>query len=122
MGIVRTKHDPFKRAAPEALAGIGGGPADTSDIPEAGAEELRTLARKSREKRKRLMFSLRVQKGVIDWWKETLGEGYTTVMASLLEEAALRHPEWIKECLRDGGFEYPATDSSLAAPGCVASP
>jgi hypothetical protein len=45
------------------------------------------------------MFSLRLQKPTIDWWRNTIGIGYTTAMGKLLD-AARRHPEWIKESLK----------------------
>ena len=70
---------------------------DTSDIPEASQDELKQIARLAREKRKKKMFSLRLTQDAIHWWQE-LGDGYTGVMARLLEEAVF-HPEWIRQCL-----------------------
>ena len=69
---------------------------DTSDIAEASQEELREIARLAREKRKKKMFSLRLTEDSIHWW-QGLGEGYTGIMARLLEKAA-HHPEWIRQC------------------------
>ena len=70
---------------------------DTCDIPEASRDELKEIARLAREKRKKKMFSLRLTSEAIHWWQE-LGEGYTGIMARLLEEAVF-HPEWIRQCL-----------------------
>jgi hypothetical protein len=50
------------------------------------------------EGRQKQIFSLRIQVSTIKWWKQNVGEGYTGVMARLLDEAT-RHPEWIKQCL-----------------------
>ena len=73
-------------------------PVDTSDIPESTPEELREIRRQLREKRKKYMYSLRLEKDTIEWW-QSLGAGYTRIMAYLLAEAK-NHPEWIKECLQ----------------------
>ena len=83
------------------MAALRGRQPDTSDIPEASQDELKEIARLAREKRKKKMFSLRLTADAIRWWQE-LGEGYTGVMALLLEEAAF-HPEWIRQCLASEG-------------------
>jgi uncharacterized protein (DUF4415 family) len=79
------------------LAALKDRPIDVSDIPELTPEEIAEI-RRQRKKEKKQMFSLRLQNRTIKWWQRTIGEGYTTVMARLLEEAR-KHPEWIKECL-----------------------
>jgi uncharacterized protein (DUF4415 family) len=79
------------------LRNLPKGEPDTSDIPEASPEELKLMARLVREKRKKKMFTLRLNIETIGWWQK-LGEGYTGIMSRLLEEAKT-HPEWIKECL-----------------------
>jgi uncharacterized protein (DUF4415 family) len=82
------------------LAALKDRPVDTSDIPESSPLELREIARQIREKRKKRMFTLRLETAAIEWWK-SLGEGYTGIMSRLLEEA-WRHPDWIKQCLESG--------------------
>jgi len=72
-------------------------PIDYSDIPAQTIEEMREGRRLAIEMRKKQMFSLRLQSSTIEWWK-SLGSGYTTIMARLLDEAR-RHPDWIKMCL-----------------------
>ena len=72
-------------------------PIDYSDIPAQTIEEMREGRRLAMEMRKKQMFSLRLQSSTIEWWK-SLGSGYTTIMARLLDEAR-RHPDWIKMCL-----------------------
>jgi len=72
-------------------------PIDYSDIPRSTPEELRAGRLLAIEMRKKQMFSLRLKKTTIEWWK-SLGEGYTSIMARLLDEAT-RHPEWVKKCL-----------------------
>jgi uncharacterized protein (DUF4415 family) len=100
MAIVKVSMNLLDKPSPETLdrlAALDGKPVDTSDIPEASPEELQEIARQVREKRKKRMFSLRLEAGTIHWW-QSLGEGYTGIMARLLEEA-IRHPEWIRECI-----------------------
>jgi uncharacterized protein (DUF4415 family) len=70
---------------------------DTSDISEATPAELRELRQQLTEKRKKQLFSLRISSSAVQWW-QSLGAGYTGVMARLLDEAR-NHPEWIKTVL-----------------------
>jgi len=72
-------------------------PIDYSDIPAQTVDEMREAHRKAIEMRKKQMFSLRLPVTTITWWK-SMGDGYTTIMARLLDEAR-KHPEWIKMCL-----------------------
>ena len=80
------------------LAALKDRPIDLSDIPEITDEEIREIRSMGRDLKKRQMFSLRVQNNTINWWKQNVGEGYTGVMAKLLDEA-IKNPEWIKKCL-----------------------
>ena len=70
---------------------------DTSDIPEATPKELEELKQQLKEKHKKQMFSLRLSLSTVRWW-QSLGAGYTSVMARLLDEAR-NHPEWIRKIL-----------------------
>jgi uncharacterized protein (DUF4415 family) len=70
---------------------------DVSDIPEANQDQLKQIAKIVREKRKKRMFSLRLANDTISWWQE-FGDGYTGIMARLLDEAR-SHPEWVKLCM-----------------------
>ena len=89
------------------MAALKDRPIDYSDIPEDSDEEWERgvlrgiqIRAKQREKlMKKQMFSLRLQKGTIEWWK-SLGNGYTGIMARLLDKAT-KHPEWIEECLQE---------------------
>jgi len=89
------------------MAALKDRPIDYSDIPEVSDEEwergvLRGIQIRAKQREKLLkkqMFSLRLQKGTIDWWK-SLGSGYTGIMARLLDNAK-KHPEWIEECLQE---------------------
>ena len=80
------------------LAALKDRPIDLSDIPEFTSEEMEEMRLLAIEKRKKQMFSLRLHTSTINWWK-SLGNGYTSIMARLLDEAR-RHPEWIKESLK----------------------
>jgi len=79
------------------LAALKDRPIDLSDIPENTPDEMEEMRLLAIEKRKKQMFSLRLQTSTIKWWK-SLGNGYTGIMARLLDEAT-KHPEWIKKCL-----------------------
>ena len=70
---------------------------DTSDIPEATPAELQKLKQQLMEKRKKQLFSLRLSSATVTWW-QSLGAGYTSIMARLLDEAR-NHPEWVKQVL-----------------------
>ena len=95
--ITATEKDLLSGESLARLAALHKRPVDTGDIPEASPEELREITRQVREKRKKRMFSLRLETATIEWW-QSLGEGYTGLMARLLEEAT-RRPEWIRQCL-----------------------
>jgi uncharacterized protein (DUF4415 family) len=57
-------------------------------------QQLEKIAQAAREKRERVMFSIRLSKTSISWWK-SLGKGYTGLMTKFLEEAP-NHPDWVK--------------------------
>jgi hypothetical protein len=100
MGMVQftlTEDTKLSEESLKRLSALKDRPIDLSDIPELTSEEI-TEIRRQREEGKKQMFSLRLQNRTIKWWQTTIGEGYTTVMARLLEEAR-KHPEWIKKCL-----------------------
>jgi uncharacterized protein (DUF4415 family) len=100
MGMVRfTLTEDFQSSEEslKRLAALKDRPIDYSDIPESTPEEMEEMRLLAMQKRKKQMFSLRLQTSTIEWWK-TLGNGYTTIMARLLDEAR-KHPEWIKMCL-----------------------
>jgi len=101
MGMVKyilTEDSKLSEESLKELAALDDRPIDCSDIPEFTPEELDEIRRLRKEGRTRQMFSFRLQRGTIAWWKRVIGEGYTTIMARLLEKAT-KHPEWVKECL-----------------------
>ena len=106
MGMVRvTGRIPFtEEDNAQFYAALKDRPIDYSDDPETTPEqdkEMRRqaiLRRQAQAKRKRKMFSLRLMPDAIEWW-QSFGDGYTSVMTRLLEEA-WKHPEWIEECLK----------------------
>jgi uncharacterized protein (DUF4415 family) len=81
------------------LSALKNRPIDYSDIPELTDEQVADIKRQIEEGKNKQMFSLRLQKRTIKWWRDTIGIGYTTAMGRLLDEAR-RHPEWIKESLK----------------------
>jgi len=93
-----TENSQLSEESIERLAALESRPIDFSDIPELTPQEAAEIRRQREQDRKKQMFSLRIQNGTIKWWQRTIGEGYTTVMARLLDEAT-RHPEWIRKCL-----------------------
>ena len=101
MGMVQftlTENTQLTEESLAELAALKDRPIDYSDIPDYSVEELRLMRRMAIEKRKKQMFSLRLQESTIDWWKQNIGEGYTSMMARLLDEAT-KNPEWIQKCL-----------------------
>jgi len=101
MGTVRFTLNEDYQSSEESLkrlAALKDRPIDYSDIPESTMQEMEEMRLLAVEKRKKQMFSLRLQTSTINWWKKNVGEGYTGVMARLLDKAT-RHPEWIKGCL-----------------------
>jgi uncharacterized protein (DUF4415 family) len=103
MGMVRvisTGDEPITEESLARMAALKDRPIDYSDIPEMTDEQLAAVKRQIDEgRRNREMFSLRLYNGTVEWWRENIGAGYTTVMAQLLDEAR-KHPEWIKESLK----------------------
>jgi hypothetical protein len=102
MGIVHfTLTDDYQPSEEslKRLAALKDRPIDYSDIPESTLEEMEKMHLLAIEKRKKQkqMFSLRLPVSTINWWK-SFGNGYTGIMAKLLDEAR-KHPEWIKNCL-----------------------
>ena len=102
MGMVRQKIDfstyQLSDESLARLAALKDRPIDYSDIPEKTREEIQMGIRMAAKRRKKQMFSLRLQASTIDWWKQTIGEGYTSVMARLLDKAT-RNPELLNGCL-----------------------
>ena len=99
MAIVRisaSENDPIPQESLARLAALQGRPVNTSDIPESTPEELKEIVRQVREKRKKKMFSLRLETATIEKW-QSLGDGYTGIMSRVLTEA-WKHPSWIKQC------------------------
>jgi len=87
----------FSEESIARLNALDNRPIDYSDIPDYSVEELLKMRQKAIEIRKKQMFSLRLKTSTVEWWK-SLGDGYTTIMARLLDEAT-RNPEWVKKCL-----------------------
>jgi uncharacterized protein (DUF4415 family) len=69
----------------------------TEDAPRLSPEELAEFRKVNAGNRERVMCTLRVQRNTLDWWK-SLGEGYTAVMARILDEAR-NYPDLLKKCL-----------------------
>jgi uncharacterized protein (DUF4415 family) len=103
MGIVRIISDGTEPLTEEDLAemeALKTRPIDYSDIPDWSHEEWQEMSRYAEERRKKKikkMYSLRLETSTVKWW-QSLGEGYTSIMARFLDSAKI-HPEWVKECL-----------------------
>ena len=102
MGIVLSSltndYQPSKEDI-ERLSALKDRPIDYSDIPEMSEDDVADIKRQLDEGKNKRMFSLRLGNSTIEWWRNTIGVGYTTAMGKLLD-AARRHPEWIKESLK----------------------
>ena len=98
--VKRVVVDKNYKLSPEAIArlkALKDREPDTSDIPEAAPEQLKILHRQAQERRKKQMFSLRLNTETLQWW-QGLGSGYTTLMSRFLD-AAKTHPEWISQVI-----------------------
>lgn len=73
---------------------------DYSDIPAMNPAEVREAFQeyKVKHQKRKILFSLRLKKETIDWWKASVGDGYTTVMAEVLDQIS-KSPELQKKFL-----------------------
>jgi len=69
----------------------------TDDAPRLSSEELAEFKQINAENRKKIPCTLRLSKKSLEWWK-SLGEGYTSVMARMLEEAQ-NYPDILKKII-----------------------
>ena len=102
MGMVQHKSsifDPLTEEQLAELAALESRPIDFSDIPPSTPEELAELRQHMKEMRKKVMFSIRLQKSTILWWKRHFGAGYTSLISRLIDEAP-NNTHWIKECMQ----------------------
>ncbi|GHV01774.1 hypothetical protein FACS189485_00760 [Spirochaetia bacterium] len=65
-----------------------------SEVSVLSPQQLEKIAQAAKERRERVMFSIRLSRTSINWWK-SLGKGYTGLMTKFLEEAP-NHPDWVK--------------------------
>ncbi len=72
---------------------------DYSDIPEMTEAEFQETLAKIKGRTKKVMFSLRLKPETIAGWKVLAGDGYTTVMADILDKLRER-PELIRELVK----------------------
>jgi len=69
----------------------------TDDAPQLTAKELAEFKKVNAESRRKVNCTLRLSKASLDWWK-SLGDGYTSAMSRMLEEAQ-KYPELIKKII-----------------------
>jgi uncharacterized protein (DUF4415 family) len=69
----------------------------TDDAPCLSDKELAEFKKLNAENRKKIPCTLRISKKSLEWWK-SLGEGYTSAMSRMLEDAQ-NHPEIIKKII-----------------------
>ena len=69
----------------------------TDDSPKLSAEELSEFKKANAEGRRKVNCTLRLSKTSLDWWK-SLGDGYTSAMSRMLEEAQ-NYPELLKRII-----------------------
>ena len=78
---------------------LNGRKIDYSDIPAMSQLEVKEAFLQIKNQKKKVLFSLRLKKDTIDWWREFVGEGYTTAMAELLDRAT-KNPEGLRKYLQ----------------------
>ena len=69
----------------------------TNDAPRLTSKELAEFKQINAENRKKIPCTLRISKKSLEWWK-SLGEGYTSAMARMLEEVQ-NYPDIIKKII-----------------------
>jgi len=69
----------------------------TDDAPRLSDKELAEFKKINAENRKKIPCTLRISKKSLEWWK-SLGEGYTSAMSRMLEDAQ-NHPEILKKII-----------------------
>jgi uncharacterized protein (DUF4415 family) len=69
----------------------------TEDAPKLSPDELAEFRKINAEGREKVMCTIRIQKNTLEWWK-SLGDGYTSAMARILDEAR-NYPDLLKKCL-----------------------
>ena len=69
----------------------------TDDAPKLTSKELAEFKQINAENRKKIPCTLRLSKKSLEWWK-SLGEGYTSAMARMLEDAQ-NYPDIIKRII-----------------------
>jgi len=67
----------------------------TDDAPRLTSQELAEFKQVNAENRKKIPCTLRLSRKSLEWWK-SLGDGYTSAMARMLEDAQ-NYPEIIKK-------------------------
>lgn len=69
----------------------------TAQAPKLSAEELAEFKKVNAEGRKKVNCTIRLSKLSLEWWK-SLGNGYTSAMSRVLEEAR-NYPELLKRIM-----------------------
>ena len=69
----------------------------TELAPQLNDKELAEFKKVNAENRKKVPCTLRISKKSLEWWK-SLGDGYTSAMARMLEDAQ-NHPEILKKII-----------------------
>jgi len=69
----------------------------TDDAPRLTSKELAEFKQINAENRKKIPCTLRLSKRSLEWWK-SLGEGYTSAMARMLENAQ-NYPDILRKII-----------------------
>jgi uncharacterized protein (DUF4415 family) len=69
----------------------------TALAPKLTEKELAEFKKVNAESRKKVPCTLRISKKSLEWWK-SLGDGYTSAMARMLEDAQ-NHPDILKKII-----------------------
>jgi uncharacterized protein (DUF4415 family) len=68
------------------------------DSPKLSAEEIRKGAEIMRQRREKVMVSVRLEKHTADFYQQ-LGKGYTSIISRILTDIKENHPDIIKRAL-----------------------
>ena len=94
---LRVGQKPTKAQIEEIRAANKKGITYTDDAPRLTIKELTEFKQVNAENRKKIPCTLRISKKSLEWWK-SLGEGYTSAMARMLEDAQ-NHPDILKKII-----------------------
>jgi len=95
--VLKAGQKPTKAQIKEIRTAVKKNITYTDDAPQLTNEELAEFKQINAENRKKIPCTLRLSKKSLEWWK-SLGEGYTSAMARMLEDAQ-NYPDILRKII-----------------------